>query len=282
MAFSYFPSGVRFNALSKARFRRGLWNRGNFLGLPPNLRGAELVLLVEIIHESSQCCRVRKMLMVSFPGPKAKVRFTLGVRSNRAARGGTGNRAPGLFLIGVLPLLLAAASPALAVSMDKSSSTRDLCAVRVGAGAIQISGYQPDYSQDKYCEEFPSPGKTILVFDLESPSMRERPIEVRIVKDGLGSRSEGVDLAARTEAYIAPRTYPSGTLTLEHDFTENGRFIILMTLTKPNGDKETAQFKFAVGQTLLHYAPVALGGFLIASMLFLFWKHSSGRSKAAS
>jgi hypothetical protein len=187
-----------------------------------------------------------------------------------------------LFLSSVFLLFAAATAPAFAVSMDKSSSSKDACVVRIGADAIQISGYQPDFSHDKYCEEFPSTGKIILVFDLEAPSMRDLPIEVRIVKDPMVPLSENADLAALTEAYVAPKAYPSGTLSFEHDFRENGHFIGLVTLTQPNGEKKTAQFNFAVGQTFLHFVPLILGGFLIASMAFLYWKHSGKRPKAAA
>jgi hypothetical protein len=190
-------------------------------------------------------------------------------------------RVTSVLLAGAVAALLAAASPAIAVSMDKSSSSRDACTVRIGADAIQISGYQPELSQDKYCEEFPSTGKTILAFDLEAPSMRETPVEVRIIRDPLVPFADNANLAAMTEAYVAPRIYPSGTFTLEHVFSEKGRFIGLVTLTQPNGEKKTAQFKFAVGQTFLHFAPVVLGGVLIAAMLFLFWKHGGKRLKMA-
>jgi hypothetical protein len=187
-----------------------------------------------------------------------------------------------VLLAGALAALLAAAaSPSFAVSMDKSSSSRDACTVRIGANAIQISGYQPELSQDKYCEDFPSTGKTILAFDLEAPSMRETPVEVRIIRDPLVPFADNADLGAITEVYVAPRIYPSGTFTIAHDFKEKGHFIGLVTLRQPNGENKTAQFKFAVGQTFLHFAPVVLGGVLIAAMLFLFWKHGGARSRSA-
>lgn len=187
-----------------------------------------------------------------------------------------------LFFFGALLSFIVATSPALAVSMDKSSSSKDECTVRIGADAIQISGYQPDFSRDKYCEEFPSTGKIILTFDLESPSMRDEPVEVRIVKDPMTPLSENADLAALTEVYAAPRTYPSGTFSVAHDFKESGHFIGLVTVTQPNGEKKTAQFKFAVGETFLHFAPLILGGVLIAAMVFLYWKHSGAWPKAAA
>jgi hypothetical protein len=192
-------------------------------------------------------------------------------------------RVAGLFFPGALAAFLAAASsPALAVSMDKSSSSKDECVVRLGADAIQISGYQPDFSRDKYCEEFPSTGTIILTFDLEAPSMRDEPVEVRIIRDPMTPLSEAADLGALTEVYVAPKTYPSGTFSLAHDFKESGHFIGLVTLTQPGGEKKTAQFKFAVGQTFLHFAPLILGGVLIAAMAFLYWRHSAARPKTSA
>lgn len=149
------------------------------------------------------------------------------------------------------------------------------------AETIHIAGYQPDYSLDKYCEELPATGKTILAFDLETPSLRGAPIEIRIVKDPMAPLSESADLDRLTEAYLAPQIYPSGTFYLEHVFKESGQFAIVLAVASPNGEKKTTKLKLSVGQTFRHLTPLVLGGALIAAILFAYWRHGGRRSRPA-
>ena len=47
-----------------------------------------------------------------------------------------------------------------------------------------------------------------------------------------------------------------------------------MTLTKENGEKETQQFKFSVGQTLWLYVPYMLGAVLIGLIILAYRRHT--------
>jgi hypothetical protein len=162
--------------------------------------------------------------------------------------------------------------------MDKSSSAKDDCAVTIGADVIQIAGYQPDLSRDKYCEEFPATGRVILSFDLVAPRLRDLPIEIRIVRDPLALLDETADLEPLTEAYLAPRTYKSGTFTLDHSFKDSGHFIGLVTVIEPAGERKIARFEFSVGQTFFNFVPMILGGALVAGLLFVYWRHGARRA----
>jgi hypothetical protein len=44
-----------------------------------------------------------------------------------------------------------------------------------------------------------------------------------------------------------PKKYPTGTLTFEHDFTEPGKFIGLVTVKNDHGQTYVSQFPFTVG-----------------------------------
>lgn len=173
--------------------------------------------------------------------------------------------------------LLTATAPAGAVSMDKSSSTKDRCEIMLGGDAIQIGGYLPDVSRDRYCADFPATGRVILSFDLVAPRLRDLPIEVRIIRDPLTPLAEDADLDPLTVAYLAPRAYPSGTFTLDHVFRESGHYIGLVTIVEATGERRSARFAFSVGQTLLSFAPMLLGGALIAGLLFVYWRHSASK-----
>lgn len=168
-------------------------------------------------------------------------------------------------------VLAATATPARAVSMDKTSSVKDYCEATLGADIIQMAGYLPDVSRERYCDAFPSSGRIIFSFDLTTPRLRDLPIELRIIRAGADDSS---NLSSRTVAYVEPKTYPRGALTLEREFAEDGSYLALVTAIEPTGERKTARFAFTVGATLWSYAPVALGATLILGALFVYWRHS--------
>lgn len=176
-----------------------------------------------------------------------------------------------------------AASPSLAAAGDgpEAMSMGNMCMVMFGYEMIHITAYQPAKSRNEYCEQFPSTGKTIMVFDLENPRFRDLPIEIRIIRDPLVPLSADTDLAPLTEAHIPARAYKTGTFNFEHDFKSNGHYLGLVTLTKENGEKETQQFRFMVGETLWTYVPQILGFVLICLMVAAYWKHSRPRARIA-
>jgi hypothetical protein len=51
-----------------------------------------------------------------------------------------------------------------------------------------------------------------------------------------------------TITHVPPRTYPTGTLTFEHTFPENGKFIGIVTVKNAHGQTWVSQFPFSVGQ----------------------------------
>ncbi len=176
------------------------------------------------------------------------------------------------------------ATPARAAAGDgpEAMTMGNMCMVMFGYDMIHITAYQPGKSRNEYCEQFPSTGRTILVFDIANPTFRDLPIEVRIIRDPLMPLSSDADLEPLTEIHVPARTYRTGTFNFEHDFKSNGHYIGLVTLTKANGERETQQFKFMVGETLWMYVPQILGVVLILLMVAAYWRHSHSRNKAAA
>jgi hypothetical protein len=148
----------------------------------------------------------------------------------------------------------------------------------VGGDAIEISGYRPDVSDEKYCAAFPSNGKIVFVFDLTAPAMRNLPIEIRIVKDPMIPRPSSADLSSLTIAYVEPRVFKNGTFSFEHSFVEGGHYIALITVAMVNSEKVTGQFKFSPGttflylKTFLYFLPIVLAAVSIGAALFIYWR----------
>jgi hypothetical protein len=102
--------------------------------------------------------------------------------------------------------------------------------------------------------------------------------EIRLIKDdGTHTRMNGLpflsdaELASKevlepvTIAYMLPRKYPTGTLTFEHTFPENGKFIGIVTVENQHGQKYVSQFPFSVGVPL--GKSLALYGMMIAGLI---------------
>lgn len=161
----------------------------------------------------------------------------------------------------------------------EAMSMGNMCMVMFGYDMIHITAYQPGSSRSEYCAAIPGTGRTILVFDIENPAFRDLPLEVRIIRDPLTPITKDTDLDALTEVHLPATKYSKGTFNVEHDFKNNGHYVGLVTLTRPDGTQETSDFKFTVGETLWAWVPQIAGTILIAGMVFLYWKHTHPSSK---
>jgi hypothetical protein len=157
----------------------------------------------------------------------------------------------------------------------EAMSMGNMCMVMFGYDMIHITVFQPDKSRSEYCSEIPSTGRAIMAFDIENPKFRDLPLELRIIRDPLTpTLPTGAELEALTEVHLPANKYTKGTFSVEHDFTANGHYIGLVTLTRENGEQQTEMWKFMVGETLWAWVPQIAGTILIAGMVFVYWKHT--------
>ncbi len=165
----------------------------------------------------------------------------------------------------------------------EAMSMGNMCMVMFGYDMIHITAYQPGKSRSEYCEEIPSTGLTTFSYDIENPAFRDMPIEVRIIRDPLTPITKDTNLDALTEKHLPARKYDKGTFSFDHEFTSNGHYIAMVTLTRPDGSQEVSTIKFMVGETLWAWVPQIAGTILIAGMVFVYWKHTHpGGKKGAS
>ena len=157
----------------------------------------------------------------------------------------------------------------------------NMCMVMFGYDMIHITAYLPGQSRSEFCEQIPATGKVIMAFDIENPRFRDMPIEIRVIRDPLTPVSAETDVSSLTEVHFPPTRYRTGTFSFEHEFKNNGHYIGLVTLTKDNGEKETQQFKFSVGETLWLYVPYMLGAVLIGLTVLAYWRHTHPSPKSS-
>lgn len=165
----------------------------------------------------------------------------------------------------------------------------DVCLMRIGAMRAHVAGYQPEHrATQEFCEDIPEVGRAILVIDFTDPVLRESKIEFRILRDtqALGAKARYEDLgdAARIEAdtlmKLPASTYPRGTVTVDHRFTEAGWHVGVLTATDARtGQAVHSVFPFRVG--VRSYAKYILPFVGIIALGLLIQRLSSRRKKAA-
>lgn len=130
------------------------------------------------------------------------------------------------------------------------------CRLFVGPDIMNFTGYLPEASKNEFCEDIPATGPMIMALDAEQDELRDMKIELRIVKDVGGEDKENENLEAVTIAYQPPKSYPTGTVNFEHNFTEPGYFVGIVTVTGDHGERWVSRFPFSVGMSFMRDLPI--------------------------
>ena len=157
------------------------------------------------------------------------------------------------------------------------------CMIEIGLYTAHFSIYQPDTSgSEVFCEDLPDAAETIFVLDYLHGSMKEVPIDFRIIRDvedwGIFARWENIqsieDIEQRTVFYSPPQVRPDNKLQLEHRFSGNGAYIGVVTAPHPTKDiLYHAVFPFEVGGASLWIRALAVAVVLGAGILV--WRRMS-------
>ena len=127
----------------------------------------------------------------------------------------------------------------------------DVCKLTIGPYTMHFTGYQPDSTQEKeFCEDIPSTGRTVVALDYIEEALRPMPTEVRVIRDTAGDGGASVDeknLGAITILHLPSKVYSNGSITFEHNFSQPGKFVGLVTITDA-GKQVVSKFPFAVGE----------------------------------
>lgn len=148
------------------------------------------------------------------------------------------------------------------------------CLMKIGPDTMSFTGYQPLKSREQFCDDIPDAGSTIITLDAQQDELRDMNLEMRVLRD-VGQKDDTENLEANTEYYSPPKKYKSGTLTFEHVFPQEGKFIGLVKARSDDGTKEyVARFPFAVGLTQTKEITIAVFFGVLAVVGFGLWyKH---------
>jgi hypothetical protein len=164
----------------------------------------------------------------------------------------------------------------------------DKCIIEIGFYEAHFTAYQPQTrGNEQFCQELPDVGETLFVLDYLHGSMKEVPIDFRIIKDvtDLGKFVQMKDIEAiddlnpLTVFYHEPTVHFDASLSVDHTFAAPGNYIGIVTAGHPTKDTiYSAVFPFTVGKT--DYTQLLLYGFLILLMLplgYYFLRRQRGR-----
>jgi len=181
-------------------------------------------------------------------------------------------------------LVLALGCAARALAHGGVVAEEDLCVIEIGVFRAHFTIYQPETRASKeFCEEVPDVSNTLFVLDYLHNSLKEVPVDFRIIRDVNGRTTYAnwddmqqiPDLDAVTEYYQPPRIYRDGAMRVEHRFTEAGWYIGIVTTRHPTLDRRyQAVFGFHVGRKSLGYWPLLL--LLIAGVQAHYWFSGGG------
>jgi hypothetical protein len=133
----------------------------------------------------------------------------------------------------------------------------DQCIIKIDFYSAHFTAYQPESSGDKqYCENLPETGATIFVLDYLHRSLKEVPVDFRIIRNvtELGAYARLADVQAlgnldvHTVYYRPPIVERTGSYKAEVQFSEPGEYIGVVSAGHPSNDKiYFAVFPFSVG-----------------------------------
>jgi len=169
---------------------------------------------------------------------------------------------------------------------------RDRCLVQIGPYLMSYNGYQPQSQPSgPFCIDLPAAGHTLIILDVEQKSgamdqtsdyyneLRDMAIDFRIIRKSGHDDEENIE--KNTEAYLPARKYPSGTLQLDHTFTNTGDFIGLISAKDDHGRVFVSRFPFMVGPkfAVLPFAATGLALVATAAAGFFFVRRRSALQK---
>lgn len=158
----------------------------------------------------------------------------------------------------------------------------DSCIITIGFYEAHFTAYQPQSSGDQeFCENLPAAGETVVVLDYLHRSMKEVPVDYRIIRNVTGKGEFArladiealADIDAATIFYKEPLVQSDGRLLVEFTFAEEGEYVGIVTAGHPTNDNVyVSVFPFAVGRSqfpwgwLAFAVAVALGAGLLFSI----------------
>jgi hypothetical protein len=185
---------------------------------------------------------------------------------------GIGRLAAALILGIVLPRARAEAQNSSFMDMNMDMG----CMLMAGMHEIQVSVYQSGATDDS-CKDIPSPGLALITLSSASKELRDMTTEVRIVRDTGAETAASGNLDPITLAYLPPKNYPTGVITLTANFDTLGKYAVLVTVRDAKDMAMSGRLGLTVGQASRQWIFVYILSGIILAGAFGFYLRDLGR-----
>ena len=187
---------------------------------------------------------------------------------------GIGRLAAALILGIVLPGARAKAQDPTFMDMNMDMG----CMLMAGMHEMQVSVYQSGATEDS-CKDIPSPGPTLLTISSASKELRDMTTEVRIVRDTGTATAASGNLDPVTLAYLPPKNYPRGVITLTANFDKPGKYAVLVTVRDAKDMAMSGRLGLTVGEASRQWIFVYILSGIILAAGFGYYLRDLGRRK---
>ncbi|MGO9233993.1 MAG: hypothetical protein ACLP4V_07900 [Methylocella sp.] len=146
------------------------------------------------------------------------------------------------------------------------------CMLMAGMHEMQLSVYQAGALDDS-CPAIPYPGAAVVTLTAVSKELRDMTAEVRIVRGAEADAAAGAGLAPITLAYLPPKIYPTGVITLPANFDQPGKYAVLVTVSDGKDMTMSGRLVVNVAQETHKWVFVfAFAGIVLAASFgYYFW-----------
>jgi hypothetical protein len=179
-------------------------------------------------------------------------------------------------------LILGIGLPAARAEAQNSSLTdmnMDMgCMLMAGMHEMQVSVYQSGATENS-CQDIPSPGPAVITLSSASKELRDMTVEVRIVKDSEAETAASGNLDPVTLAYLPPKNYPRGVITLPANFDKPGKYTVLATVKDAKDMAMSGRLGLTVGEASRQWIFVYILSGIILAAAFGFYLRDLGRNK---
>ena len=187
---------------------------------------------------------------------------------------GIGRLTAALILGVVIPGARAAAQNSSFMDMNMDMG----CMLMAGMHEMQVSVYQSGATEDS-CKDIPSPGLALITLSSASKELRDMTAEVRIVWDTGAETAASGNLDPITLAYLPPKNYPRGVITLTANFDKPGKYAVLVTVRDAKNMAMSGRLGLTVGQASREWIFVYILSGIILAAAFGFYLRDLGRNK---
>jgi hypothetical protein len=158
--------------------------------------------------------------------------------------------------------------------------TEDACIIEIDFYSAHFTAYQPDTSGNtQFCEDLPDTGTTIFVLDYLHQSLKEVPVDFRIIHNETGQGrfvkfkhvAEIGDIEQVTIFYQPPVVRPDASFKIGFEIAEAGSYIGIVTAGHPTKDTTyTAVFPFEAGRSNSGYLFMQILLVIAAAAYFVY------------